>query len=284
MIRWAVLPAFAAALTLGQGRPPQFRGGADAVVLDVAVFNADRTVVAGLGREDFEVFDNGVRQTIEAVDFNLLPIDLRLVFDTSGSISDEDLSHYLRAMRQVADVLGPDDRCEIITFNSRIADAASRQHPPVAIDIRRGGPDGTAFFDAVSLAMVTVRTLDRRQVTIVLSDASDNASFFDEATMLDAAGRTDAVVYTILPAGAEPGPISVNRLQSLSLLTGGRLIRAPHQRRTGEAVIRALDEFRHSYVVRYMLSGVPLSGWHTVQVKVRRSGRYQVRAKRGYFG
>jgi VWFA-related protein len=284
MIRWTLLPALTVALALPQDRPPQqFRLGTHGVMLNVAVFEADR-VVGGLGVEDFEVFDNGVRQTISSADRNVLPIDLRLVFDTSGSISEDDLAHYLRAMRQVAAALAPDDRCEIITFNSRVADAASRQSPPIAISIRRGGPDGTAFFDAVSLAMVTVPALDRRQITIVLSDASDNASFFDETTLLEVARRTDAVVYTVLPGGAAPGPASIARLRSLSLLTGGRLIRAPHERLTGAAVIRALDEFRHSYVLRYTLAGTPLAGWHTLEVKVRRPGRHRIRARAGYFG
>jgi VWFA-related protein len=283
MIRSLVV-ALAIAAVPGQDRPMQrFRAVTHAVTLDVAVFDANR-VVSDLTREEFEVFDNGVRQRITAADYNVLPIDLRLVFDTSGSISEEDLTHYLRAMRQVAAVLAPDDRCEILTFNSRIADAASRQHPPVAVGIRRGGPDGTAFFDAVSLALVTVPAIDRRQITIVLSDARDNASFFDETTLLDAARRTDAVVYTILPAGAEPDPLSIGRLQSLALLTGGRVIRAPREQLTGEAVITALDEFRHSYVLRYALSGVPVDGWHRLEVKVLRPGRFRIRARAGYFG
>ncbi len=284
MIRPMLVAVVASALAVAQNPSPQvFRAATHAVALDVAVFDAGRAV-AGLGKEDFEVFDNGVPQAVSAAEFNLLPIDLRLVFDTSGSISEDDLDRYLRAMRLVADTLAPQDRFEVITFNSRIADATSRQQPPVAISIQRGGPDGTAFFDAVSLAMVTVPALDRRRIVIVLSDANDNASFFDEATLLDVARRTDAVVYTILPAAAGGEPVSVARLQALSLVTGGRLIRARHERLTGQAVATALDEFRHSYVLRYTLDGVPLAGWHTLEVKVRGGSRYLVRARAGYIG
>ena len=263
---------------------PSFRGGTHAVVLDVAVFDGDR-VVTTLGASDFEVVDNDVRQTVSAVDFNVLPIDLRLVFDTSGSITDADLEWYLRAMRQVTATLEPRDRCEIMTFNARIADAASRQSPPIDIVLRRGGPEGTSFFDAASLAMVTVPLLDRRQVAIVLSDARDNTSFFDEQTLLDIARRTDTVVYTVL--AGEPAVIravSVSRLQAISVLTGGRLVRTPHERAVGDAVTTALEEFRHSYVVRYTLQGVRLEGWHKVEVKVRGGGGYKIRTKAGYFG
>jgi len=283
MTRWLIAPVCASALAVQTAPPQVFRAASHAVALDVAVFDGDH-IVGNLGIEDFEVLDNGVPQTISAVEYGLLPIDLRLVFDTSGSISDPALERYLGAMREVTAGLGPDDGAEIITFNTRIADAVSRQQTPVKIAIRRGGPDGTAFFDAVSLAMVSVPVLDRRRIVIVLSDASDNTSFFDEATLLDVARRTDAVVYTILPAGPRPNPVSRTRLESLALLTGGRFIEARQERRTARAVITALDEFRHSYALRYALSGVPLPGWHKLEVNVRGPRRYHVRARAGYFG
>jgi hypothetical protein len=223
----------------------------------------------------------------------VLPIDLRLVFDTSGSISDEDLARYLRTMQEVAGALKPDDRCEIITFSTRVAEAAAEQHPPVTIALRRADPDGTVFFDAVSLAMVTVPTSDRRQITIVLSDAMDNLSFFDEATLVEAARWTDAVIYTILPGDPNAArAASVSRLQALSFLTGGRLVRTPVQA-AGSAVIAAIGEFRQSYMLRYTLTGVPIEGWHALDVRVRRQDEpqmyllgstYRIRARLGYYG
>ena len=263
--------------------PPQFGAATHGVPIDVAVFDGKR-VVMNLGAADFEIRDNGVRQTPTTADFNTLPIDLRLVFDTSGSISESDLARYLKTMRQVAEALEPRDRCEIITFNARIADAASRQSPPIAIDLRRAGPDGTAFIDAVTLALVTVPTPDvRRQITIVLSDALDNASFFDEATMLDVARHTDAVVYTVLPGDPTVGRrVSKARLQAVSLLTGGRLMQTPDHAVASE-VNKAIREFRQSYVVRYVLEGVPAAGWHKLDVRVRGGSGYRVYARQGYF-
>jgi VWFA-related protein len=277
----------AAALYAGvpqNGSPQAFRASTDAVALDVAVFDGDR-VVSSLGASDFELYDNGVRQTVSAVDFNALPIDLRLVFDTSGSITDADLDVYLRAMRRVVGALQPEDRCEIMTFGTRIADAASRQRPPVTVTLRRIQQEGTAFFDAVMLAMITAPALDRRRITIVLSDASDNSSFFDESTFVDAARRTDAVVYTILPAqiAADQWPPAA-RLRALSLLTGGRLVSSSKDAQLGRTINDAIDEFRQSYVLRYTVNGVQVTGWHKLTVKVRGADRYTVRAREGYFG
>jgi len=281
MTRFFTASALAMAAAWPQQSPPVFRTTTHGVTVHVAVFDGDR-VVTGLRAQDFDLRDNGVRQTVSDVDVTVLPIDLRLVFDLSGSISDADLRNYLTAMREVAATLQPHDTCEIITFDARIAEAAGRQPPPISINLRRGPTDTTTFFDAVTLAMVTVPALDRRQVTIVLSDARDNASFLDEASLLEAARRTDAVVYTVLPAApASQRAVSVARLQSLAMLTGGRLVQA-HERAVGRAVITALQEFRQSYVLRYIPAGVTLEGWHRLEVRVR-DRSYRIRAKAGYF-
>jgi VWFA-related protein len=266
-----------------QQAPPPFRAATHAVALDVAVFSGDRAV-ASLGADDFEVYDNGVRQTVTSVDRNVLPINLRLVFDTSGSISAADLEKHRRAMTMVASALRPDDRCEIVTFSGRIADAAAEQRPPVAITLRRGDAAGTSFFDAVSLAMITTPRTDRRQITIVLSDAHDNVSFFDEITMLEAARRTDAVVYAIMPIESAAGVKLQPRLDALTLLTGGRVFQASRPDRIGHLMIDAIEEFRQGYVVRYTVNGVPVPGWHQITVRLRGNPPYSVRAREGYFG
>jgi VWFA-related protein len=282
------MPVTAAALTAAflcahTQAPPTFRAGTHAIVVPVAVFDGDQ-VVLNLTAQDFQIRDNGVQQTVTSADLNTLPIDLRLMFDTSGSISEEDFAYFLRTMRQVTGALQPMDRCEIMTFSLRVAEAAARQSPPVKIDLKRGPPEGTAFFDAVTLALATAPTPDRRQITIVLSDARDNASFFDEATMLEAARLTDAVVYTILPGDPRfSTAVSAARLHALSLLTGGRLVRAP-ERTLGTVINDAITEFRQSYAVRYTLTGASIEGWHKLDVRVRGRNSYRIRTRAGYFG
>ena len=272
----------AAAVVCAHAQVPTFRAGGHGVTVPVAVFDQDR-IVRNLTIQDFQIRDNGVEQVITSADLYALPIDLRLVFDISGSISEADLAHFLRTMRQVAETLEPRARCEIITFNPRVAEAAARQSPPVKIELKRGGSDGTAFFDAATLALVTSPTPDRRQITILLSDAKDNASFFDEATMLEAARLTDSVVYTILPGDPRLGrAVSAARLHALSLLTGGRLVRAP-QHTLANVINGAISEFRQSYAVQYNLTGARIEGWHKIDVRVR--GRnYRIRTRPGYFG
>ena len=52
----------------------------------------------------------------------------------------------------------------------------------------------------------------------------------------------------------------------------------------GPAFVRALNDFRTSYVLRYAIQGQAKAGWHELQVRVTRPGEYEVRARKGYFG
>jgi hypothetical protein len=91
------------------------------------------------------------------------------------------------------------------------------------------------------------------------------------------------VVYTILPGDPKRSlAVSVARLQSLSLLTGGRLVRAP-QSMVGDVITDAITEFRQSYLLRYTLTGARIEGWHKVDVRVRGGRSYRIRARAGYF-
>ena len=266
-----------------------FHGRTDLVTVDVNV-QRGHSPVAGLQAADFDVYDNGIRQDLTDLSYGRRPIDLRLLFDTSGSIGDDELQTYVRAMRQIAQSLQPQDRCDIVTFSRRIVEAAALQPPPVKIEARRIGPETTSFFDAVSLALITPPVFGRRQLTIVMSDADDNSSFFDEAAMTEIARRTDAVVYAVLPittwrpADDKPEQALNARLTALTSLTGGRVITPNRDPEVAPAFLAAIEEFRKSYTLVYTATGVDRSGWHELSVNVRGAKAYSVRARRGYVG
>ncbi len=63
-----VLPLFQPAQEAQQPQVPRFRGGVNAVLVDVVVIDREGNPVSGLAREDFHVFEDGVAQTIETFD------------------------------------------------------------------------------------------------------------------------------------------------------------------------------------------------------------------------
>jgi len=290
--------ALAAVPTTARQERLVFKADVDAVLVDVSVMDG-RKPAAGLTPDDFTVLDNGVKQTITSLDFGRAPVDVRLVFDTSGSLTDAQLERHTRAMRQVSAALLAGDRSEVLEFRRKAVRLTPLQPPPTDVAIDREGADGTAFFDAVSLAMITTPRPGRRQLTILLSDAIDTASFFDWPALEHAAERSDAVIYTVSPI--MPSGSSINEsafqgrqsssditsqmmLERLASATGGRFVQLTGAGDIGASFLKALDEFRQSYVLRYTRSGVDRPGWHALTVTVRGPKKYDVRARRGYDG
>jgi VWFA-related protein len=268
---------------------PVFRADVDAVLVDVSVMDGHKPV-ANLTPGDFVVLDNGVEQTVTSLDFARVPVDVRLVFDTSGSLANEQLDQHTQAMRQLGAALKADDRLEILQFRRKAVRMTPLQSPPVRVVIDREGAEGTAFFDAASLAMITSPRPGRRQLTILMSDGVDTASFFDWATLEHAAERSDAVVYTVTATaltasrvneGPSQGLRPRARLERVASATGGRFVE-PGADNLGALFVKVLNEFRQSYVLRYTLTGVARAGWHTLTVTVRGPKKYDVRARRGY--
>jgi hypothetical protein len=86
-------------------------------------------------------------------------------------------------------------------------------------------------------------------------------------------------------AAATGGVVQVTPLSNITVRMGGSLLTRPQTNLLDAPFLKALDDFRTSYVLNYQLAGVPRPGWHEVTVKVRRPGtNYQVRTRNGYTG
>jgi len=87
-------------------------------------------------------------------------------------------------------------------------------------------------------------------------------------------------------AAATGGVVQIAALSNITIVSNGRTIARPQTNLLDEPFIKALDDFRTSYVVNYQLAGVPRPGWHEVTVRVKRQGgnRYTVRTRNGYTG
>jgi hypothetical protein len=81
-----VLTLLCLAVTPAQSPPaptPRFGARVEVVKVSILVRGAEGPVL-GLRAADFEVRDNGVRQEVERVLFEELPLDVILAFDVSG--------------------------------------------------------------------------------------------------------------------------------------------------------------------------------------------------------
>ena len=282
---------------------PQFKSGTAAVRVDALVTDGRRPV-RGLTAASFELRDNGVRQTITDVHHETLPLNVICALDVSSSVAGEPLEDLKRGYLALIDALAKEDRAALLTFANRIAlhsaltgDRARLQ--ALVGQLATGGT--TSLFDALFSALALRETDEGRTLLILLSDGRDTSSWLTARKLVDAARRTDVVVYPVTTQAptrllsfkspsraAIPHEIprrqesSERFLEALADETGGRVVYATDEAALGTTFLRVLDEFRQRYVLSYTATGVAERGWHTIEVKLRgQSG--EVRARRGYF-
>jgi hypothetical protein len=243
-----------------------------------------------------------------------LPLDVTLVIDTSGSIHPGLLSSLVAAVNKVRERLGRADRVALLTFDRRIREQVALTQATTLKRIRIDTASGaTALNDAIAVALAQPPDLDRRQMAIVFTDGFDTVSFLSEDAVLDVARRSRAALFMVAPVSSvdSTGAPSTGRtttppvafFERLADTTGGMLQVVPqvpllsmtreeriYRLRVGGSedilnapFLRALEDFRTSYVVRYTPEDVDPAGWHELDVRVA-GGRYQVRARRGYTG
>src|SRR4051812_37043396 len=95
------------------GQAPVFRAETSVVSVDVAV-RRGAAAVANLQSRDFELTDAGVIQHIDALSIEMVPLDVTLVMDASGS-SSRAIARVESDARQMAAFLRPVDRLRLIT-------------------------------------------------------------------------------------------------------------------------------------------------------------------------
>jgi Ca-activated chloride channel homolog len=287
---------FFAPVQAPRAQDPVFRTEVRLVRVLATVRNPQGRLVGALNREDFSVFDNGVRQ--EVADFErqtAQPLSVTLLVDTSLSTAKDlryetdSVSRFLKAVYAEGD---PQDAVSIYSFNYDVTLLASftRRRERLEEAMKSLQPrSGTSLYDAIYLGCQNLEMREGRRVLIVVTDGGDTTSAKKYHDALEAAQRADAVLYAILvmpitnEAGRNVG--GENALTTLTSGTAGRVFTPPSM---GPAVDAAftdiLKELRTQYFLGYYPRGVPpvAGSYHRLEVKVRNPD-LQVNAKSGYY-
>ena len=269
------------------GQRPTFSGGVISVTLDVSV-KRDGKPVTGLTAGDFQVTDRGVPQTIAEVSREQLPIDVTFIPDLVGTTEGPWLAGFRRAFETMRRGLRREDKGRLVLFDPRIREINGIEEGPVEITSVNPSADGGAssLIDAVAVSLVRDANPDYRRMAVVLTDGQDGGSFLDETELMEVAGRTDVAVFVVAMTDGTTSvpqrPTNERMLRLLAETTGGAVTIVQRDADLGASFIRELEEFRTSYVLRYTPVGVTGGGWHDVEVKLNRPGRFDVRARKGY--
>jgi Ca-activated chloride channel homolog len=257
-----------------------FSSRVEAVRVDVLATDGGRPV-ADLTAADFEVLDNGIRQQVDLVLFEKMPLNVVLAFDMSRSVAGQRLEHLQGAASALLSGLKGDDRAGLLIFSHVVT-----QLSPLTGDLdsvrsamqESEAIGGTALVDGVYGGMMLGESDVGRSLMVVFSDGLDTSSWLSADAVLEIAKRSDVVVYTVATSGSRQSEF----LKDLSGTTGGRFFELESTKNLDKTFLAILDEFRHRYLVTYSPRDVPPGGWHKLDVRVHRRG-VSVKARPGYL-
>jgi VWFA-related protein len=274
-------------------QPYQVSVNVDLVLLNAAVRDRKGAFAPGLREQDFEVYEDGVRQTIRLFRNEDVPVTVGLVVDHSGSMRQK-LADVIAAARTFVQYSSSEDEMFVINFNEKVAlglppDIAFTNRPEeLARAISSAPATGvTALYDAVVRAHLRVQTGHReRKVLLVISDGGDNASVHTQAEALKLAGQLSTMVYTIGIFDAEDEDRNPEVLKRLAQATGGE---AYFPGQYGEVIAiceRIARDIRHQYTLGYLSTNSARPGtWRAIRVVARRADKAKlvVRTRSGYL-
>jgi Ca-activated chloride channel family protein len=298
-----ILGAVAACGSIAAGQappqqPPKIRSGIELVSLNVSVTEGGK-YVSDLGEPDFEVFEDGSKQSISFFSRKQQPIALAILLDTSNSMEDK-LKTAQEAASGFARRLKPDDVASIIDFNSqvRIIQGFTGNGAALETAIRSTQANGsTALYNAIYVSLkelkkIPARTEDdiRRQAIVVLSDGDDTSSLMPYEEVLDLAKRSETAIYTIglRPPQADGGRIGFKEaefvLRQLAQETGGRSFFPGSVNELPRIYDQISQELSTLYSIGYSSRNPSRNGaWRRIVVRVARPGML-ARTRQGYYG
>jgi Ca-activated chloride channel family protein len=294
-IGFALVLAMAVAVALGAQQ--RFRVGVDVVSLNVTVTDGTGKYVTDLNQEDFDVYEDGVRQNLTFFSRTQQPISLALLLDTSASM-EEKMPIAQEAAIGFAHQLHKEDQAEIIDFDSQVRILAPFTGDGAALEkaIRATTANGsTSLYNAIYISLKELRktkaesTSDiRRQAIVLLSDGDDTSSLIEFDEVLDLAKRSETAIYAIGLRQGEVGRREFKEaefvLRQLSQETGGRVFFPTDARELPKIYQTIWEELASQYSIGYTSGNPKRDGaWRRIAVRIQRPG-LTARTKQGYYG
>jgi Ca-activated chloride channel family protein len=277
------------------GQDQAFRSHVDLVNIGATVTDRRGNLVADLTRDDFEVYEDGRRQTLQyfaAGDGESAPaMHLGLMLDVSGSM-DEDLSFSKTASIKFLNTLTDAVDITVVDFDTEVRAARYSQNEFARLieRIRRKKAGGmTALYDAIGLYLDGVSGQDGRKIMLVYTDGGDTQSAIRFNELIDLLKASDATIY---PIGAlEHQPSSTRNqqrmlLQQIADVTGGQAFFPTLVKELDAVYEKVIAQIHAQYTVGYLSTNEKTDGsWRKVEIKmVRKDGRdLRVRSRKGYF-
>lgn len=269
---------------------PVYRARVDTVQVTATVLDASGRLITGLSRDDFEILEDEVPQSITQFTDERVPVSLGVLLDASDSMRGQPIVDARAAVeRFVGGLLKAGDEAFLATFNHQPHLVAPWTRPPAILRdhlaaFRPSG--GTAMYDAlVASTGLFTRRRHTRAALVVISDGADTASDLTLRQAREVLRRADPFVYAIVidaPGALASTRVNPEALREITGPSGGYTEVVKGTADLGPATERIANELNTQYLLGYVSSRPPDGSWRSIRVRVKDRG-YFTRARRGYY-
>jgi Ca-activated chloride channel homolog len=281
----------------GQTEPPRGSAiisvNADLVVLHATVRDKRGGFVSGLGKDNFQVLEDGAPQEIRVFQHEDVPVVVGLIVDNSGSMGPKRKDVTAAAVAFVRSS-NPQDEMFVVNFNERVSFGLPNTKlfsaSPAELEAALNGVPAngkTALYDAINAGIEHLKqaTLDKK-VLIVISDGGDNASHHTLNQVLDSARRSSAIIYTVGLFDENDEDRNPGVLRKIARVTGGEAFLPDETSKVVPVCERIAEDIRNQYTLGYSPSNQKLDNAYRT-IKVTATGRHGekllVRTRSGYI-
>jgi len=272
----------------------------DMVLLDVTVIDQNNAPVMNLKKEDFSVYEDKVKQTVESVSREEVPVSFGMVIDTSGSMKPK-LHTVSDAAVSLVKQMRLDDEAFVSSFKAEaelVQDfTADRRELEDAIG-KLYTSGGTALLDAIiaTADYAQEKGKRRRKALVIFSDGLEKNSSVKEKEVMEAIKENEVQVYLVgfidlemeenRPFGKSPAKKAKELLSGIADDSGGRAYFPKDIGEIPAVAAQISKDLRTQYVVSYYPTNDNRDGaFRNVQVSVssQGAGKLIARTRRGYY-
>jgi VWFA-related protein len=169
----------------------------------VVVTDTNGEPVLDLEKSSFRVLDNGVEQTIEALDLGGEPLSVVFVFETSSCVAPVLSTVRKSAVVFTQTIVGPSGEAAILSYDSTsqrlLPFTTEHEKLEETISSLKAGASGTRLYDTLSHAVVLLsdRPQQRRRAIVVVGEARDDRSEKKLGEVLRQAQLANVVIYSV---------------------------------------------------------------------------------------
>lgn len=269
------------------------------VLLDVSVVDENNTPVFSLGKEEFTVFEDRVKQELDSVSREEVPLSFGVVIDTSGSMRSK-LQIVTDAGLSLIKQMRPNDEAFVAEFKDTpelVQDFSKdqRELEEALGELYTSG--GTSLLDAIiaTADYAHEKGKQRRKCLIVITDGLEKNSSVKEKEVMEAMKEDEVQVYLVgfinedEPSGVfgrSPAKRARELLTRLAEDSGGRAFFPKEASEMPAIAAQIAKDMRTQYVLSYYPSNQARDGkFRTVKVSASpKDGRKLfARTRQGYY-